>query len=93
MLLHGRVARIDVNERGIFTLSGAAVGDAQGSVLRRYGRRLDVSPHAYGVEDSKYLTMFSSDRRQGIRFETDGERVTGYYVGTAEAVQLIEGCL
>ena len=37
--------------------------------------------------------MFSGDRHYGIRFETDGERVTEYYVGTAEAVQFIEDCL
>ena len=93
MLIHGRVARIDVNERGIFTLSGAAVGDTQASVMKRYGRRLQVTPHEYGVEDSKYLTMYSSNHRLGIRFETDGQKVTEYYVGTAEAVQYVEGCL
>ena len=93
MLLDGRVARIDVSERGIFTLSGAAVGDTQASVLKRYGRRIGVSTHEAGVDDSKFLTMFSSDHRLGIRFETDGERVTQYYVGTARAVQFPEGCL
>ena len=41
----------------------------------------------------QYLAMFSGDRHYGIRFETDGERVTEYYVGTAEAVQFIEDCL
>ena len=93
MLLNGRVARIDVSERGFFTLSGAAVGDTQASVQRRYGRRIHASTHADGVDDSKFLTMLSSDRSLGIRFETDGERVTSYYVGTARAVQFPEGCL
>jgi hypothetical protein len=93
MLVHGRVERIDVSTRGIFTLSGAAVGDTQASVLKRYGRRLSVSTSAEGVDDSKYLTMLSSDHRLGIRFETDGERVTGYYVGNAGAVMDADGCL
>jgi hypothetical protein len=93
MLLNGRVARIDVSERGFFTLSGAAVGDTQASVLKRYNGRIYEQTHAQGVDDSKFLTMFSSDRRLGIRFETDGERVTSYYVGTAQAVQFPEGCL
>jgi hypothetical protein len=93
MLLNGRVARIDVSERGFFTLSGAAVGDTQASVLKRYNGRIYEQTHALGVDDSKFLTMFSSDRRLGIRFETDGERVTSYYVGTAQAVQFPEGCL
>jgi hypothetical protein len=93
MLVDGRVARIDVSERGIFTLSGAAVGDTEASVRKRYGRRIAASTHLYGVDDSKYLTMFSSDRRLGIRFETDGERITSYYFGNARAVQFPEGCL
>ena len=93
MLVDGRVARIDVSQRGFFTLSGAAVGDTEASVRRRYRRRIMESTHLEGVDDSKYLTMFSSDRRLGIRFETDGERITSYYVGNAQAVQLPEGCL
>jgi len=93
LLLHGRVARIDVSQRGIFTLSGAAVGDTQASVMKRYGGRVQVSTSAEGVDDSKYLTMYSSDHRLGIRFETDGERVTAYYVGMSGAVNRAEGCL
>jgi len=93
MLVDGRVARIDVSERGFFTLSGAAVGDTQASVLKRYGRRISAQTHIDGVDDSQVLTMFSSDRRLGIRFETDGERVTSYYFGNARAVQFPEGCL
>jgi hypothetical protein len=93
LLLDGRVARIDVSQRGIFTLSGAAVGDTQASVLKRYNGRISVSTSAEGVDDSKYLTMLSSDRSHGIRFETDGERITQYYVGVTYAVQHSEGCL
>jgi hypothetical protein len=52
-----------------------------------------ASTHVEGVDDSKYLTMFSSDHRLGIRFETDGERITSYYFGNARAVQFPEGCL
>ena len=93
MLVDGRVARIDVSQRGFFTLSGAAVGDTEASVRRRYGRRIMESTHLEGVDDSKYLTMFSADRSLGIRFETDGERITSYYFGNARAVQFPEGCL
>ena len=93
MLVDGRVARIDVSKRGFFTLSGAAVGDTEASVRKRYGRRIWAQTHIDGVDDSKVLTMFSSDRRLGIRFETDGERITSYYFGNARAVQFPDGCL
>jgi hypothetical protein len=94
MLLDGRVARINVSKRGIPTLSGAGVGDLVSRVHSIYGGRLRASDHDFGAgEGMQYLTMFSQDRHYGIRFETDGERVTEYYVGTGEAVQFIEDCL
>jgi hypothetical protein len=94
MLLDGRVARIDVSQRGIPTLSGANVGDLVSKVHDIYRGRLRTSDHDFGAgEGMQYLTMFSGDRHYGIRFETDGERVTEYYVGTAQAVQFIEDCL
>ncbi len=92
MLLQGRLARIDINSQSIRTLSGARVGDSQASVLSLYGRKLTVSPHKYAAPEGSYLTMFSRDSKYGIRFETDGPNVSGYYVGTAEAVQYVEGC-
>ena len=94
MLLDGRVARIDVSKRGIPTLSGANVGDLVSKVRSIYGGRLRAQDHDFGAgEGMQYLTLYSHDRHYGIRFETDGERVTEYYVGTGEAVQFIEGCL
>jgi hypothetical protein len=94
MLLDGRVARIDISRRGVPTLSGALVGDLVSRVYDIYGRRLRATQHDFGAgEGMEYLTMFSSDHHYGIRFETDGERVTEFYVGTSEAVQFIEGCL
>jgi hypothetical protein len=93
MLLDGRVVRVDVSAPGIRTLSGAAVGDGQREVLQLYRGRLLVTTHFHGVDDSKYLSMYSHDHRYGIRFETDGERITEYYVGTSEAVQWASGCL
>lgn len=92
MLLDGRLARIDVDSPGIYTLSGGAVGDTQASVIERYGPDLRLNPHAYEGPTGKYLTLYSKDKKYGVRFETDGLRVTRYYVGTAEAIQYIEGC-
>jgi hypothetical protein len=92
MLLDGRLARLDVDETGIPTLSGASVGDSQASVIALYGPKLKVTNHFYTGPEGKYLTLFSKDDRFGIRFETDGTRVTRYYVGTSEAIQYVEGC-
>jgi len=52
---------------------------------------LKVIPHAY-VPGGHYLTMFSIDRKFGIRNESEDGVITRYYAGTAEAVSFIEGC-
>jgi hypothetical protein len=93
MLINRHLARIDISEPNIFTLSGAHVGSSKDSVLGLYGGRVVVSPHAYTAPEGEYLTMLSPDSKNGIRFETDQGKVTVYYLGTAEAIQYIEGCL
>jgi hypothetical protein len=92
MLVNQHLARIDVSNPNVATLSGAHIGSTQASVLAMYSGRIEVSPHAYTAPDGSYLTLFSKDKLRGIRFETDHGKVTRYYSGTAEAIQYIEGC-
>ncbi len=92
MLVNQHLARIDVSNPNVTTLSGAHIGSTQESVLALYPGRVEISPHAYTAPDGSYLTLFSRDRLHGIRFETDHGKVTRYYTGTAEAIQYIEGC-
>ncbi|WP_457098194.1 hypothetical protein [Lysobacter sp. P5_B9] len=92
MLINQHLARVDVSNPNVATLSGAHVGSTQESVLAMYPGRVEVSPHAYTAPDGSYLTLFSRDKLHGIRFETDHGKVTRYYSGTAEAIQYIEGC-
>jgi hypothetical protein len=92
MILNGRVARVDVNGNAIFTAEGIHVGDSEKRALEAYGKRLKVTPHAYVPKTGHYLTMFSIDRKYGIRFESEDGAITRYYAGTAEAISFIEGC-
>lgn len=93
MVVDGRLARIDVNGPGVLTSEGIQVGDSEKRALQVYGRRLKVEPHAYtGDEGGHYLTVKSSDGHFGIRFETDGKKITMYYAGRFDAIQYIEGC-
>jgi hypothetical protein len=92
MILNGRVARIDVNDNtAIITAEGIHVGDSEKQALQAYGKRLKVTPHAY-VPGGHYLTVFSSDRKYGIRYESEDGAVARYYAGTVEAISFIEGC-
>lgn len=92
MFLDGRLARIDVSEAGVRTVSGAGIGTSERALGRMYGQRLIREPHAYDAPIGHYLTLMSSDGALGLRFETDGSQVTTYYTGTADAIRLKEGC-
>jgi hypothetical protein len=91
MINDGRVARFDVNARGIATATGVQVGDTEAQVRKIYGTRVKVTGHQY-IDTGHYLTVRSADGRYGVRFETDGGKITGYYAGSYEAIQYVEGC-
>ncbi len=90
MIEEGHVARVDVDSPGTLTNVGIQVGDTEDQALKTYGDRLKVSPHKY--TDGHYLTAQSTDRRYGIRFETDQGKISTYYAGLYEAIQYVEGC-
>lgn len=93
MVIDGVIARIDVGTPGVVTLSGVGVGSTVQEVLTAYGEeRIAVEPHPYdeGGQYLRFLTDRQSDRL--LIFETDGEVVTSYRAGDADAVSAPEGC-
>ena len=92
MLLDGRVARVDIDNASTRTAEGIHNGDSEAHVLRVYGKRLTIEPDHYDPENGHYLTVLSSNRTLGIRFETTEHKITRYYAGSREAISLIEGC-
>ena len=96
MMIHGRVARIDIESPAFLAESGARIGTTEDELRRMYGPRLEARPHAY-ADRGHYLTLraagIGKKRRMAIRFETgeDG-RVTRFYAGLWKYVQLVEGC-
>lgn len=94
MIDEGRVARIDVTKRGVRTLRGARVGDAEKEVVALYGGELQVSPHKY-VQGGHYLTLVpkdAPDRIYRLILETDGTKVTAFRVGRQPEVEYVERC-
>lgn len=92
MILNGRVARVDIDNRDTQTVEGIHNGDSEAHALRVYGKRMKVSPHAYTGPEGHYLTVPTPDGRYGIRFETDEGKIVRYYSGRADAISYIEGC-
>ena len=91
MILDGHFVRADVTARGIATTDGIQVGDFEAAVRTRYGPSMKVEPHKY-IDDGHYLTIRSSDRKYGIRFETEKGKITSFYAGLFSAIQYVEGC-
>ncbi len=94
MVIKGRIARVDVAQRGIETLTGFTVGASARAVRAAFGDRLRVTRHAY-VPDGAYLEYVPRDRLDAGRrviFETDGSRVTSIRAGRLPEVRYIEGC-
>lgn len=91
MIEDKHLVRIDVDKPGIPTEKGIQVGDSEEHALRVYGPGAKVEEHKYNP-DGHYLTVRSNDGRNGIRFETDKEKIEEFYAGTFEAIQYVEGC-
>jgi hypothetical protein len=92
MILDGRLGRIDVDGAGVSTTSGVFVGDSEAHALRVYGSKLKVEEHKYTGPEGHYLTIRASDRRYGMRFETYKGKITQFYAGRFDTIQLVEGC-
>jgi hypothetical protein len=95
MFQNGKLVRIDVDERGIRTASGAQVGDSESRIKKLYPNRIKVEPHHYIPESGHYLNYLPFDRTDkdyGIVFETNNGMVTSFRVGTLAAIALVEGC-
>ena len=90
MIEDGKVSRVDVDAPGVTTSAGVQIGDSEARAKRMYGPELKVTEHKY-IDTGHYLTMRSADGRYGVRFETDKGKITGFYAGTYEAIQYVEG--
>lgn len=94
MFEDGHLVRIDVHDYQIKTSAGARIGDSEASIKKLYPGRITVQPHAYedGGHYLQYLPPGKAAPKWGIVFETDGQRVTSFRIGTLDAIALVEGC-
>jgi hypothetical protein len=89
----GVVRRIDISGSStVRTKSGIGIGSTEADVKAAYAGNLEVEGHPYD-ENGHYLTYRPSDTPDRlVIFETDGQRVTSFRVGTAEFASYIEHC-
>jgi hypothetical protein len=91
MIEEGKLTRIDVTARGAQTDKGIAVGAFVAAVTSAYGKDVQTDKH-YLDPNAHYLTALSKDKKFGIRFEIENDKVTAFYAGTTRAINLVEGC-
>lgn len=88
------IARIDVDNPKITTVSGAKVGDTEAQIKSLYPGQIQLTPHEY-TSKGHYLTFVPKNKAEQnyrIIFETDGQRVTRYRAGKLPEIEYIEGC-
>ena len=92
MVSNDRVVRIEVNAPGIKTKSGLGVGDSEAHIKEVLGSAVEVTPHKYVAPNGNYLTLWTSNRKAAVRFETLQGKVTSFYAGRTPEVEYVEGC-
>ena len=93
MFVRGELARVDVRNPQIATLSGIRVGATESEVLAEYGASIDSERNEY-VPKGRYLMFVPESDTDPTRivFETDGRSVTYIRAGRLPEVGYIEGC-
>ena len=92
MFEEGRLSRIGTRGVGVATAEGIQVGDSETRAKQVYGRRLIVEDAKYD-DDGHFLTIFTPNKKYGIRFTTHKGKIVEIYVGRAESIQYVEDCL
>jgi pyruvate/2-oxoglutarate dehydrogenase complex dihydrolipoamide dehydrogenase (E3) component len=85
-----RIVRVDILSAVHRTTDGIRIGMTEKEVRKRYPN-VRTEEHQYDPA-GHYLVLESKDRRYGIVFETDGERVTNFRIGELGPVGYVEGC-
>lgn len=95
MVINNRIARVDIQNQRIATISGARIGSTESQIKSLYPGQIQVTPHEY-VQGGHYLTFVpqdSTDKNYRLVFETDGSSVTSFRSGKLPEVEYIEGCV
>ena len=94
LVARGVVARADVVAGPTATTEGVAIGQTEAEAQRRYGGRLEVTPHDFQI-GGHYLTLVptaAADAGFRLVIETDGTKVTALRAGRLPEVELTEAC-
>lgn len=95
MVINNRIARVDIDNPRVTTISGAKIGDSSDRIQGLYPELIEVGNHKY-VPEGKYLTLvpkLPQNQNYRLIFETDAsDRVTRFRAGKLPEIEYVEGC-
>lgn len=92
LVSNGRIARIDIEDSRLQTVSGARVGDTEKRVQSIYKGQLEVNPAQHNGNYLTFVPQSQRDKNLRLHFITDGTKVTQIYIGKLPEVNYEEGC-
>jgi serine/threonine protein kinase len=94
MFNKGTLARIDVMNSEIATLSGIRVGDSEDAVLQAYGDDLKREANFYDPNNGSYLTYVPDDQadKHRVLFDVIEGEVVNIRAGRLPEINYVEGC-
>ncbi|NER39252.1 MAG: hypothetical protein F6J93_35760 [Oscillatoria sp. SIO1A7] len=95
MVINNRIARVDIDNPRITTISGAKIGDASDRIEGLYAGLIETSDRKDDSE-GKYLTLvpkLPQNQNYRLIFETDAsDKVTSFRAGKLPEIEYVEGC-
>jgi hypothetical protein len=85
------LTRIDLGDAHHVTLRGLRIGDSERHARELYLGEYEESPHKY-IDNGRYLTVRSGNKRYALVIETDGRFVTHLRAGAVPSAEYVEGC-
>ena len=92
MVVDGRVSRVTAHLNSkARTDRGLGLGATEAAVRAAYPR-LQVEPHHYIGEPARYLTVWTTPNKRGVRYVTDEKGIVREIHAGDETIQYVEGC-
>lgn len=95
MVQANKIRRIEIIGTTIKTNSGVGVGSTESDLVSAYGQAVVVSRTGSGISGHEYVTYVPLDRSDEdfrLRFETQDNVVTRYWVGELPNVEWVDRC-
>ncbi|MDP6974928.1 MAG: hypothetical protein QF575_00020 [Acidimicrobiales bacterium] len=89
----GTIERVDIDEPGITTRSGAGIGDSEDRIHDMFGDRIQATALPDGTGNLlAYVPRDESDKDYRVMFQTDGEKVVRFWSGKLPWAGMLEPC-